>query len=185
MSDQLLAQLPWFRSYIESGRAPCWTMGPTDLHGFLTALAMAGPLPDADWTNWVWSGETPEFESDEEAWNVESELLALEEQVCKGLAGYRPLSVTMLPHAGNGWYFAADWAEGFLQAIEANPDPWQVALAEAEESLGVVLGTCYDNHDEDNAGYIGLEALDEINYHIRQLYRVMRKSAERGVARAA
>lgn len=177
MSDQLLAQLPWFLSYVESGRAPAWTMGPVDLHGFLTAVTMAGTLSDAEWTSYVWSGETPEFESEEEEWNVMAELLALQEQVRKGLHGYRPLSVTTLPHAGNGWYYAADWAEGFLQAIEADPEPWQVAMDEAEESVSVVLGTCYANHDDDNTGHIGLEALDEINYHIRLLSLVMRQAA--------
>ena len=185
MSDQLLAQLPWFRSYIESGRAPAWTMGPADLHGFLTALAIAGPVPEGHWTSWVWSGEDPEFDSVMEEQNVLDELLDLEEQVRRGLGGYRPLSVTTLPHAGDGWYFAADWAEGFLQAIEANPQPWQAALDHAEESLSVVLGTCYNNHDEDNSGYVGLEAMDEINYHIRVLSSVMRRSAARDVARAA
>jgi yecA family protein len=185
MSDQLLAQLPWFRSYIESGRAPAWTMGPADLHGFLTALAMTGPMPEGHWTSWVWSGDVPAFASDAEEQNVLDELLAFEEQVRKGLCGYRPLSVTILPHVGDGWYFAADWAEGFLQAIEANPQPWQVALDEAETSLTVVLGTCYNNHDDENLGYVGLEALDEINYHIRVLLSVMRKAAGRSVARAA
>lgn len=186
MSDQLLAQLPWFLSYVDSGRAPAWTMGPADLHGFLTALAMAGPLPEGHWTSWVWSGETPVFGSEEEEQNILDELLALEEQVRRGLGGYRPLSVTILPHAGNGCYFAADWAEGFLQAIEANPQPWQAALDAAEESVSVVLGTCYANHDDENLGYVGLEALDEINYHIRVLLSVMRQSAAAAaVARAA
>lgn len=185
MSDQLLALLPWFRSYIESGRAPAWTMGPLDLHGFLTALAMAGPMPDCHWTSWVWSGEEPEFASEAEEQNVLDELLAFEDHVRRGLGSYRPLSVTTLPHAGNGWYFAADWAEGFLQAIEANPHPWQTAVDEAEDSLCVVLGTSYINHDDENCGYVGLEALDEINYHIRVLYSVMRQAARQAVPRAA
>ena len=185
MSDQLLAQLPWFRSYLESGRAPVWTMGAADLHGFLTAIAMAGPMQDGHWTSWVWSGEVPEFESAEEEQNVLDELLAFEEQVRRGLGGFRPLSVTTLPHAGDGWYYAADWAEGFLQAIEANPQPWQAAMDAAEDSLSVVLGTCYNNHDDDNCGYVGLEALDEINYHIRCLNSVMRKAARQTVAQAA
>lgn len=185
MSDQILAQLPWFTSYIDSGRAPRWTMGPADLHGFLTAIAMAGHMPEGHWTSWVWSGEAPVFESEAEEQNVLDELLAFEEQVRKGLNGYRPLSVTTLPHAGDGWYFAADWAEGFLQAIEANPQPWQKALDAAEDSLSVVLGTCYNNHDEDNSGHVGLEALDEINYHIRVLHSVMRRGADQAVARAA
>lgn len=185
MSDQLLAQLPWFTSYVDSGRAPIWTMGPADLHGFLTALAMAGPMPDGHWTSWVWSGEVPVFDSEEEEQNVLDELLAFEQQVRRGLGGYRPLSVTTLPHAGEGWYFTADWAEGFLQAIEANPEPWQVAMDEAEESISVVLGTCYANHDDENTGYVGLEALDEINYHIRCLASVMKKAAREAVAQAA
>lgn len=185
MSDQVLAQLPWFRSFIELGRAPCWTMGPADLHGFVTALAMAGAATDTGWISWVWSGEAAEFASEEEQSRITAELLDFAEQVRRNLGGYRPLSVTVLPHVGDGWYFAADWAEGFLQAIEANPHPWQAAVDEAEELLSVVLGTCYHNHDDDNSGYIGLEALDEINYHIRQLHRVMRQAAENGVARAA
>ncbi|WP_374333688.1 UPF0149 family protein [Aestuariivirga sp.] len=185
MSEQVLAQLPWFRSYIESGRAPCWTMGPADLHGFVTALAMAGPVTDAGWISWVWSGGAPEFASEHEEARIVAELLDFAEQVRRNLGGYRPLSVTVLPHAGDGWYFAADWAEGFLQAIEANPHPWQVAVDEAEESLSVVLGTCYHNHDDSNSGHVGLEALDEINYHIRQLYRAMRQTAGSGVAYAA
>jgi yecA family protein len=160
-------------------------MGPADLHGFVTALAMAGTATDAGWINWVWSGEAAEFASEEEQSRITAELLDFAEQVRRNLGGYRPLSVTVLPHVGDGWYFAADWAEGFLQAIEANPHPWQAAVDEAEESLSVVLGTCYHNHDDDNSGYIGLEALDEINYHIRQLHRVMRQAAENGVARAA
>lgn len=178
MSDQLLAQLPWFTAYIDSGRAPAWTMGPVDLHGFLTALAMAGPLPDGHWTSWVWSGEAPAFETEEEEQNILDELLAFEEQVRKGLCGYRPLSVTMLPHAGEGWYYTADWAEGFLQAIEANPHPWRKAVDMAETSLSIVLGTCYHNHDDDNCGMIGLEALDELNYHLRHLNRVMQNAAD-------
>ncbi len=185
MPDQLLAKLPWFGSYIESDRAPRWTMGPVDLHGFLTALAMAGPIPEAHWTSWVWSGESPEFASEAEEQNVLDELLAFEQHVRANQGGYRPLSVTTLPHARDGWYFAADWAEGFLQAIEANPHPWQRAVDEAEASLSVVLGTCYHNHDDDNAGYVGLQALDEINYHIRHLHKVMCHSAGEAVARAA
>ena len=38
---------------------------------------------------------------------------------------------------------------------------------------------------EDNTGYVGLEALDEINYHVRCLKSVMRKAARQAVAQAA
>lgn len=187
MSDQIISQLPWFTAYVASGRAPRWTMGPADIHGFLTALSMADSLPDAEWTSWIWSGETPEFYSEEEEWNVMSELLALEENVRHSLGNYRILTAAVLPDAGNGWFFTADWAEGFLQAIEANPHPWRKAVDFAETSLSIVLGTCYHNHDDDNYGMIGLEALDELNYHLRHLNRVMQNAADYvpAVARAA
>jgi hypothetical protein len=60
-----------------------------------------------------------------------------------------------------------------------------VAVDEAADSLSVVLGTCYSNHDQDDAGYVGLEALDEINYNIRLLLHVMRGAAGRAVSHAA
>lgn len=185
MSDQISAQLPWFTAYVESGRAPRWTMGPADIHGFLTALSMAGSLPDAEWVSWIWSGETPEFLSEDEEWSVMSELLALEDKVRASLANYRILIPAILPNAGNGWFYTADWAEGFLQAIEANPHPWRKAVDFAETSLSIVLGTCYHNHDDDNSGMIGFEALDELNYHLRHLNRVMQNAADYVAAKAA
>lgn len=177
MPYDTLGQLQWFKAYAASGRAPRWTMGPADVHGFLTALSMAGPLPDAEWTDWVWSGEAPVFNSEAEAWSVMSDLLSFEEHVRQGLGNYRILTAAVLPHGGNGWFYAADWAEGFLQAIEAHPHPWRKAVDLAEPSLSIVLGTCYHNHDEDNSGYVGLEALDELNYHLRHLNRVMQNAA--------
>lgn len=187
MSNQIFAHLPSFMAYVASGRAPRWTMGPSDLHGFLTALSMADSLPDAEWISWIWSGETPEFLSEAEEWNVMAELLSFEEQVRHSLGNYRILTAAVLPDAGNGWYFTADWAEGFLQGIEANPHPWRKAVDMAEDSLSIVLGTCYHNHDEDNCGMVGLEAIDELNYHLRHLNRVMQHADDYvpAVAKAA
>ncbi|WP_421693533.1 UPF0149 family protein [Aestuariivirga sp.] len=187
MSNDNYGQLQWFKAYVASGRAPRWTMAPADIHGFLTGLAMAGPLPDTEWTSWIWSGDVPEFESEAEEWSVMTDLLAYEVQVREALGNYRILTAAILPHGGNGWFFAADWAEGFLQAIEANPHPWRKAVDLAEPSLSVVLGTCYHSHDEYNSGYIGFEALDELNYHLRHLNRVMQNAAGyvAAVARAA
>jgi hypothetical protein len=54
MSEDILCPLDSFKAYAESGRAPRWTMAPDDLHGFLTALAMAGPLPCANWTEKIY-----------------------------------------------------------------------------------------------------------------------------------
>jgi len=167
-------QLECFRAYLASGRAPRWTMGADDLHGFLTGLAIAGPLPEKEWLPWIWSGDMPDFASDHEAWSVTSELLAFAEQVRRSLGSYRILSPALLHHAGEGRFVLADWAEGFMQAIAANPAPWQRALDTAEQSLSIVLSACYDNLDDTNTGLVDADGLDEMNYHLRHLTRIMR-----------
>jgi uncharacterized protein len=173
MADEIQNQLEYFKAYVASGRAPRWTMQPSDIHGFLTGLSIAGPLPDEEWLPLIWSGETPQFESPEEAWNVNCDLLDFEEQVRCSLGSYRILTAPLLPYAGDGYFYAADWAEGFMQAIALNPEPWRKALDMAEQSLATVLAACYDNHDDEHGGLISLEGLDELNYHLRHLTRVM------------
>jgi yecA family protein len=182
MSDAPSRQLECFKTYVASGRAPRWTMAPSDIHGFLTGLAMAGPLPRSKWTDWVWSGENPQFISSEEARNVMDDLLACEQQVRGSIGSYRLVSAAVLPRAANGRLMAADWAEGFLQAIEANPQPWQVVVEHAEASLSAVLTTCYDNHDENNDGSLDPDELDAINLHLRSMYRLMQTDESRMTA---
>jgi yecA family protein len=173
MADEFHNQLECFKAYLASGRAPRWTMGPADIHGFLTGLAIAGPLPEEEWLPWIFSGERPQFDSEEEAWNVMCDLIDFEEQVRCSIGSYRILSAPLLPYAGNGRFSAADWAEGLMQAIAVNPGPWQKAVDAAEQSLATVLSACYDNHDEENGGLINLDGLDELNYHLRHLARIM------------
>lgn len=187
MTYQTSSQLAWFKAYVASGRAPRWTMEPADIHGFMTGLAMAGGLPDADWMAWIWSDEVPQFASKQEEWNVLGDLLNFEAQVRRSLSSYRILTAATLPRMEDGNFFAADWAEGFLQAIEANPQPWQKAVELAETALSTVLAACYHNHDDDNYGQIGLDGLDELNYHLRHLNRIMQNEVDYAMpgARAA
>lgn len=187
MTYQNSSQLAWFKAYAASGRAPRWTMEPADIHGFLTALAMAGGLPDTEWLSWIWSGEVPEFASQDEEWNVLSELVAYEVQIRHSLSAYRILKAADLPWRANGKFYAADWAEGFLQAIEANPQPWQKVVELAETSLSIVLAACYHNHDDETGGEISLDGLDELNYHLRHLNRIMQSTVDYAMpsARAA
>jgi yecA family protein len=176
MSDDILNHLECFKAYLASGRAPRWTMGPADIHGFLTGLSIAGSLPEEEWLPWIWSGEKPSFASDEEAWNVICDLLDFEEQIRCSVGSYRILAAPLLPYAGDGRFLAADWAEGLMQAIAVNPGPWQRAVDTAEQSLAIVLSPCYDNHDDANGGLITLDGLDELNYHLRHLARIMQRN---------
>lgn len=178
MPQQNSSHLEWFKAYVASGRAPHWTMEPADIQGFLTGLAMAGGLPDAEWMSWIWSGETPQFASRQQERNVLGDLLNFEAQIRRSLTSYRILTASALPSSGQGKFYAADWAEGFLQAIEANPEPWRNAVELAEASLSIVLAACYHNHEEATDGHISLDGLDELNYHLRHLYRIMQNKAD-------
>jgi len=182
MSDEIQNQLEFFKAYLASGRAPRWTMGPADIHGFLTGLAIAGPLHEDEWTPWIFSGERPRFASDKEAWNVMCDLLDFEERVRCSLGSYRIVTAPLLPYVGNGQFSAADWAEGLMQAIAVNPGPWQKAIDTAEQSLATVLSACYDNQDDD--GLINMDGLDELNYHLRHLVRIMQTAPGHLMVRA-
>ena len=184
MSEDNSCQLDAFKAYAASGRAPRWTMAPDDLHGFLTGLAMAGPLPCANWTDWVWSGETPRFLSEDEEWQVMNELLSYEEDVRCTVAEFPRLDAAVLPQTEDGQFLAADWAEGFMQAIEANPLPWQTAMQQAESSLAVVLSACYHNHDDYFYGLVGPEQIDTINQHLDYLASIMQPGSRNGLQAA-
>ena len=67
------------------------------------------------------------------------DLLDFEEQVRCSLGSYRILSAPLLPYAGDGKFFAADWAEGLMQAIAVNPGPGRGRSIMAEQSLATVL----------------------------------------------
>lgn len=185
MSDENLKPLESFKAYLASGYAPEWAMQPADLHGFLLGLAIAGPAEEEDWLPLVWSGDTPQFTSEAEAWDVTNDLLAFAEHVRSSLGSYRILTPAVLPHVGGGLYHVADWSEGFMQAIALNPEPWQRALDAAEHSLTTVLAGCYDNHDDANCGLITAEGLEDVNYHLRHLTRLMRTAPTHVSARAA
>jgi hypothetical protein len=61
-----------------------------------------------------------------------------------------------------------------MQAIAANPGPWQKAVDAAEQSLAMVLSPCSDNQHDD--GLINLEGLDELTHHLRHLVRIMQSA---------
>ena len=61
MAHDAVSALKHFEAYLASGRAPCWTMAISDLHGFLTGIAMGGAVAEEEWLPLIWSGEQPEF----------------------------------------------------------------------------------------------------------------------------
>lgn len=174
MAHDIFAELNHFEAYIASGRAPCWTMAISDLHGFLTGIAMGGAVAEDNWLPLVWSGVQPEFRCEEEEQSVLGELRALHAAILADLASSEEEIVPVLMVDENGNYDASDWAEGFLQAIETNPEPWRKAFDNAKESLGAILAACHENHVGGHPELLGPDEVDMMIGHLRQLHFVMR-----------
>ena len=184
MAHDAVSALKHFEAYLASGRAPCWTMAISDLHGFLTGIAMGGAVAEDEWLPLIWSGEQPEFGCEEEEQSVLGELRALHAAIAADLASSEEEIVPVLMADENGNYDASDWADGFLQAIETNPDPWGKAFDRAKESLGVVLAACHENREGGEPELLGQDETDIMIGHLRQLHFVMRGAAD-AVAPAA
>jgi yecA family protein len=178
MAHDVVSELKYFEAYLASGRAPRWTMAISDLHGFLTGIAMGGAVAEDEWLPLIWSGEQPEFVCEEEEQSVLGELRALHGAITADLASAEEEIVPVLLADENGNYDASDWADGFLQAIETNPEPWRKAFDCAKDSLGVVLATCHENHEGGQAELLGPDDTDMMVSHLRQLHCVMRGAAD-------
>ena len=177
MAHDVVSELKHFEAYLASGRAPRWTMAISDLHGFLTGIAMGGAVAEDEWLPLIWSGEQPEFGCDEEERSVLGELRALLAIIAADLECSEEGIVPVLMADENGNYDASDWADGFLQAIETNPEPWRKAFDCAKDSLGVVLAACHENHEGGQPGLLGPDDTDMMVSHLRQLHFVMRSAA--------
>lgn len=174
MAYDVVSELKHFEAYRSSGRAPHWTMAVSDLHGFLTGIAMGGAVAEDEWLPLIWSGEEPEFGCEEEEQSVLGELRALHAGIARDLASPEEEIVPVLLADENGNYDASDWAEGFLQAINANPEPWRRVFDDANESLGVVLAACHENHDSGRPEPLSPDETDMMIDHLRYLHLVMR-----------
>jgi yecA family protein len=113
--------------FLMSDRSPPNSMMLSDLDGFLTGIAI-GPelvLP-SEWLPLVWGGEAPEFADESEAKAVLGAIMSRYNGILRQLDhdAFGPIFWA----ARDGTLMAADWAEGFLQAIMLRMDAWDQLL---------------------------------------------------------
>ena len=113
--------------FLTSDRSPEDCMQLSDLDGFLTGIAVSPDmiLP-SEWLPVVWGGGDPELASAEEAQQILGTLMLRFNSILIKLDtdpnSYQPL----LWRAPDGRMLAADWAEGFLDAIKLHRTSWDV-----------------------------------------------------------
>ena len=112
--------------YLMSDHAPDYSMGLSDLDGFLTGIVV-GPeliLP-SEWLPVIWGGEEPEFASDEEMRTVLGTIMGRHNEIVACLAD-DPNDLDPIFWEGlEGEVTASDWAGGFLDAMALRPEAWE------------------------------------------------------------
>jgi uncharacterized protein len=139
--------------FLMSDHSPPNSMMLSDLDGFLTGIAI-GPelvLP-SEWLPLVWGGEPPEFADESEAKAVLGAIMGRYNEILRQIDhdAFHPIFWA----AHDGTVIAADWAEGFLQAIILRMDAWGRLLKSKRDGrlLIPILALCGDESGESLLG---------------------------------
>ncbi len=146
-------------SFLMSERSPPGSMMLSDLDGFLTGIGV-GPelvLP-SEWLPVIWGGEAPEFADENEAKVILGAIMGRYNEIIRQIAAdaFDPIVWA----ARDGTLIAADWAEGFLQAIMLRADAWGPLFKSKRDGhlLLPILALCGDENGE---SLLGLPSDDE------------------------
>jgi uncharacterized protein len=139
--------------FLVSDRSPPESMMLSDLDGFLTGIAV-GPelvLP-SEWLPLIFGGDTPEFADEAEARAIVGTIMGRYNKILRQVAD-DDLDLVFWADS-DGTLIAADWAEGFLQAIMLRADAWERLFKSKRDGrlLVPILALCGDKSGESLLG---------------------------------
>ena len=149
-SLDLEADLEALDAFLMSDTAPDGAMGISDLDGFLTGLAI-GPeliLP-SEWLARIWGADDePVFDDAAEAELMIGVIMRRYNDILGEIALGSVSPIFMETTAGE--VIAADWAEGFMDAVALRPSAWDKLFKSERHSPSLVpiLGLCCDENGE-------------------------------------
>lgn len=135
--------------FLMSDQSPPDCMMLPDLDGFLTGIVV-GPelIPPSEWLPVVWGGEEPVFNDAAQAQSILGAIMSRYNDILGQIAdgGIEPIFM----ETPNGDVIAADWAEGFMQAVRLRPEAWkQLLTSERDFTLLVpIAALCCDEDGE-------------------------------------
>jgi uncharacterized protein len=154
--------------YLLSDQSPPECMLLSDLDGFLTGIAI-GPevVMPSEWLPQVWGGDEPVFDDHVQASAILGTIMDRYNMILRDTAAgaFGPL----FWETQDGTVIAADWAEGFMQAVALRLDAWEPLMRSRRHGrlLFPILALCADEHGD---SALGLEPDEED--------RVMAEAAE-------
>jgi uncharacterized protein len=139
--------------FLMSERAPPDSMALSDLDGFLTGIAV-GPelvLP-SEWLPLIFGGDAPEFTDQDEAKAILGAIMGRYNEILRQVADDACDPIFWADP--DGTLIAADWAEGFLQAIMLRMDAWGPLFKSKRDGqlLYPILVLCGDENGESLLG---------------------------------
>src|SRR3954451_21245571 len=138
--------------YLLSDEAPDNGMALSDLDGFLTGI-LVGPelIMPSEWLPHVWGGQPPKFANDEQARVILSTIMGRYNEIAAALEAGPDAFDPVFWEDRDGAVIAADWAEGFREAIELRAESWALLFQDAEASslLVPILALCADEDGSD------------------------------------
>jgi uncharacterized protein len=130
-----------------SDASPEDCMQLSDLDGFLTGIAI-GPelIVPSEWLSAVWGGDEPAFESIEQAQTVIGTIMGRYNEILRALSTDPETYAPLFWEGPDGEVIAADWAEGFVDAVRLRPEAWRPLLEDREAlvMLMPILALCGD-----------------------------------------
>jgi uncharacterized protein len=133
--------------FLMSEASPENCMQLSDLDGFLTGIAI-GPelIKPSEWLPAIWGDDEPVFENEEQVQAVIGAIMGRYNEILRELdtdpEGYEPV----FWEGPDGEVIAADWAEGFVDAIRLRPEAWRPLLEDREALILLmpILALCGD-----------------------------------------
>jgi len=125
----------------------------SDLDGFLTGIAI-GPavVMPSEWLPHVWGGDEPVFDDHLQASAILGTIMGRYNMILRDTAAgaFGPL----FWETQDGTVIAADWAEGFMQAVALRADAWEPLMRSRRHGrlLLPILALCADEHGDSALG---------------------------------
>jgi uncharacterized protein len=140
-------------TFLMSDRSSPDSMTLSELDGFLTGIAI-GPelMRPSEWLPLIWGNAAPGFADLDEANAILGSLMARYNEILRDIADDALAPIFWAD--GDGAIIAADWAEGFLQAIILRPDAWEPLFRSKRDGklLFPIVSLCCDANGDSLLG---------------------------------
>jgi uncharacterized protein len=137
------AEIDDLEKFLTSEDAPECSMNVSELHGFLTALAV-GPalvLP-SEWLREVWGAEGPIFDTEEQAQHILGLIFRLFGSISRTIEkapdDFAPLLYEEDEEDGKTRPFAEDWCNGFSRGVALRGKDWEPLIRDEKTSTAVI-----------------------------------------------